>query len=160
MLIVVDNVLDAESLAVVQAFFSVPSSQQMRWVDGGLETLLAFKSPLADILVQAARVFDLRNMSGVEQWAHFGTKPNWHIDKDEVLAKRTGEIATPICSIVFYADVQDLTGGRFMTDSVAVTPQTNRLVAFAPGLSHGVEDYTGTRMSVAVNPWTTKPEGY
>lgn len=160
MLIVVDNVLNDKSLEVVQAFFAVPASRQMRWVAGGLEALLAFQSPLADILTQGARVFDLRDMVGVEQWAHFGTKPDWHIDKDEVLARRTGEIATPICSIVFYADVQDLTGGRFMTDSVAVTPKTNRLVAFAPGLSHGVEDYTGTRMSVAVNPWATKPEGY
>lgn len=160
MLIVVDDVLSKESLEVVQAFFAIPASRDMQWVDGELETLLAFRSPLADILTQVARVFDLTSMSGVEQWAHHGTKPNWHIDKDETLAKLTGEIAMPICSIVFYADVQVLEGGKFMTDSIAITPKTNRLVAFGPGVRHGVEDYTGTRMAVAVNPWAAKPRGY
>ena len=102
----------------------------------------------------------ITSMVGVEQWAHLGTKPEWHIDKDEIVSNRDGVLVTPICSIVFYADVRDLKGGNFMTDSISVTPKTNRLVAFSPGLLHGVEDYTGTRMAVAVNPWAAKPNGY
>jgi hypothetical protein len=99
-------------------------------------------------------------MIGIEQWAHYGTKPDWHVDKDEVLLNRTGKVLLPICSIVFYAEVDQLTNGKFMTENMIITPKTNRLLAFAPGISHGVEDYTGTRLSVAINPWSTKPEGH
>jgi len=160
MLIVVDDVLDTGNLETTQAYFSVPASRQIGWVDGSLDVLLACHSPLAAILARVRCVFDLTGMVGVEQWAHLGTKPEWHIDKDEIRSNRDGVLSTPICSIVFYADVRDLKGGNFMTDSISVTPKTNRLVAFSPGLLHGVEDYTGTRMAVAVNPWAAKPNGY
>jgi hypothetical protein len=161
MLIVIDDVLDKESLGVVQGFFgSSEDARKMRWVDGDLEALLTYKSPLAQILTQVSRVFDLSQMSGVEQWAHYGTKPDWHVDKDEALSIRTGQLATPICSIVFYAEVNDLNGGKFMTDTATITPVTNRLLAFSPGMLHGVEAYTGTRMAIAVNPWVRKPGGY
>ena len=161
MLIVIDDVLDKESLGVVQGFFSSSeNARKMRWVDGDLEALLTYKSPLAQILTQVSRVFDLSKMSGVEQWAHYGTKPDWHVDKDEALSTSTGQLATPICSIVFYAEVNDLNGGKFMTDTATITPVTNRLLAFSPGMLHGVEAYTGTRMAIAVNPWVRKPGGY
>lgn len=161
MLIVIDDVLDKESLDVVQGFFgSSDDARKMCWVDGNLESLLAYKSPLSQILAKVSCSFNLSSMSGVEQWAHYGTKPNWHVDKDETLFISTGQLATPICSIVFYAEVNELTGGNFMTDTVSVTPITNRLLAFSPGMLHGVEDYTGTRMAIAVNPWVKKPGGY
>jgi len=160
MLIVADNVLDAQSLWVVQDYLKHPDACQMRWVGGTLEETLQLRSPLSAILEVASRAFDLSGMCGVEQWAHVGTKPNWHIDKDEALSKRTGALATPTCSIVFYAEVDALTGGQFMADDMTVTPKTNRLVAFGPGVRHGVEDFTGTRVAVAINPWATKPEGY
>lgn len=152
--------LDAATLAVVQRYFKEESSRQMRWVDGPLDELLGYKSAISKILSRAACMFDLSTMVGVEQWAHYGTKPNWHVDKDETLSERTGQLAYPLCSIVFYAEVTDLTGGRFMTEDMTVTPKTNRIVAFAPGILHGVEDFTGTRLSVAVNPWAVKPQGY
>jgi hypothetical protein len=160
MLIVVDNVLDADSLQVVQSYFAEEAARQMRWVDGDFEKLLGYKSALSQILSQAARAFDLSAMVGVEQWAHYGTKPDWHVDKDEVLFKRTGELACPICSIVFYANIDELIGGNFMMLDAHIAPKTNRMVAFGPNVLHGVESYAGTRMSVAVNPWANKPEGY
>jgi hypothetical protein len=160
MLIVMDDVLDADNLKITQDFFSVPDNRKMQWVDGSLDECMTGSTPMADILAHVRRVFNLTAMNGVEQWAHHGTKPNWHIDKDETLVNTTGEIAMPICSIVFYADIHYLKGGKFMTNSVSVTPKTNRLIAFSPGVEHGVEDYTGTRMSIAINPWAKKPRGY
>ena len=157
---VVDDVMDADSLKVVQNFFIHDEARQMRWVDGTFGELLDLQSPLSQILKAASRAFDLSGMAGIEQWAHYGTKPDWHVDKDEVLHKRTGKLACPICSIVFYADVDNLFGGGFMTRDMTVTPKTNRLVVFGPNVLHGVEAYHGTRMSVAVNPWAKKPEGY
>lgn len=157
---VVDDVMDADSLKVVQNFFIHDDARQMRWVDGTFGELLDLQSPLSQILKAASRAFDLSGMAGIEQWAHYGTKPDWHVDKDEALHKRTGKLACPICSIVFYADVDNLFGGSFMTRDMTVTPKTNRLVVFGPNVLHGVEAYHGTRMSVAVNPWAKKPEGY
>ena len=161
MLIVIDDVLDNGNLAIVQKFFGTsPQSRQMQWADGSLDWFLKSRGPFSKILNRVASVFDLSCMVGIEQWAHYGTKPDWHVDKDETLSTRTGQLATPICSIVFYAEIDKLTNGKFMTKDISVTPKTNRLVAFSPGTLHGVEDYTGTRMSVAINPWAKKPEGY
>lgn len=160
MFIVIDDVLDADSLTVVQKYFAEDHARQMRWVDGTLEELLGYQSALSQILSKVSCAFDLSGMVGVEQWAHYGTKPDWHVDKDEVLAKRTGELACPICSIVFYANIDELIGGNFMARDLHVVPKTNRLLAFGPNILHGVESYAGTRMSVAVNPWAKKPEGY
>jgi hypothetical protein len=160
MLIIIDDVLNTEKLKITQEYFNYPDNRKMQWVDGSLDECMSGGTPMADILAHVRCAFDLKYMSGAEQWAHYGTKPNWHIDKDETLVNTTGEIAMPICSIVFYADIHYLKGGKFMTNSVSVTPKTNRLIAFSPGVEHGVEDYTGTRMSIAINPWATKPRGY
>ena len=37
-----------------------------------------------------------------------------------------------------------------------VKPVKNRLVIFSKRLYHGVEEFTGTRVSVNINPWDTK----
>jgi hypothetical protein len=160
-LIVIDDVLDGGNLAIIQKFFSASlQARQMQWADGNLDWFLKSGGPFSKILNRVSGVFDISSMVGIEHWAHYGTKPNWHIDKDETLLNRTGQLATPICSIVFYAEIDCLTNGKFMTEDVTVTPKPNRLLAFSPGVRHGVEDYTGTRMSVAINPWALKPEGY
>ena len=96
MLIVADNVLDAQSLWTVQDYYKPASSRYIHWVDGTLNEMLEPQSPLSKILSIVSCVFDLSNMSGVEQWAHDGTKPDWHVDKDEVLFNRTGALATPL----------------------------------------------------------------
>ena len=41
-------------------------------------------------------------------------------------------------------------------NGIEVRPVVNRLVIFKPGLEHYVRDFTGHRVSVAVNPWSTK----
>jgi hypothetical protein len=160
MLIVLDDVLDEEHrLAVVGFFSQSDEARKMKWEPGGVDKLHGNNSPMALLLKRAADYFDLSLMAGSEYWAHYGTRPDWHIDKDEKLYQMSGNTECPICSIVYYADI-DVVGGNFVTETVSVKPVTNRMVVFSPGLLHGVEKYTGTRLSVAVNPWTHKPLGY
>jgi hypothetical protein len=160
MLVVLDDVLDEpHRQAVVSYFARGDEERKMRWEPGGVEKLDGDNSPMALLLKRAAKFFDLSRMVGSEYWAHYGTRPDWHIDKDEKLHKTSGEIKCPICSIVYYADI-DVVGGNFLTETVTVKPITNRMIVFSPGLLHGVESFTGTRLAVAVNPWTHKPTEY
>lgn len=160
MLIVLDNVLDAPHRAAVVDFFSSgPQARAMKWHQWTLPEVRTDESPMAILVQTAAKFFDLESMVGCEYWSHYGTRPQWHVDKDEALKGATGEIACPLCSIVYYADV-DAVGGAFMTETASIKPVTNRMIVFSPGVLHGVEEYTGTRMSVAVNPWAKPPVGY
>ena len=160
MLTIIDNVLDADNLQNVQNYFSEESARSLRWVDGSFESLIKENYFLSELLKQAELMFDLSPMVGIEQWSHYGNKLDWHVDKDELLAERTGEIACPICSIVLYANVNNLVGGNFMMTDVHITPKTNRMLVFGSNILHGVDAWNGTRMSVAVNPWANKPMGY
>jgi hypothetical protein len=160
MLIVLDNVLDdSRRSAVVDFFSSGAQARSMKWHQWTLADAQVDPSPMAVLVQHAAKFFDLASMVGCEYWSHYGTRPQWHVDKDEELKSATGEIACPLCSIVYYADV-DAVGGAFMTETVSIKPVTNRMIVFSPGILHGVEEYTGTRMSVAVNPWSKAPTGY
>lgn len=161
MLIVLDDVLDEAHRAAVVGFFSQgDEARAMKWQRGGVDSLRGNQSPMALLLKQAARFFDLSDMIGSEYWAHYGTRPDWHIDKDEKLYQMSGNTECPICSVVYYAEVEDLVGGDFMTETATVKPVTNRMIVFSPGLVHGVQPFTGTRLSVAVNPWAKQPLGY
>ena len=160
MLIVLDNVLDeSRRVAVVDFFASAVQARAMKWHQWALADAQADLSPMAVLVQHAAKFFNLTPMVGCEYWSHYGTRPQWHVDKDEALQNTTGEVAYPLCSIVYYADV-DAVGGAFMTETVSIKPVTNRMIVFSPGILHGVEEYTGTRMSVAVNPWSKAPTGY
>jgi len=161
MLIVLDNVLtESEMFAVRNIVNADPAIKTMRWIDGDYATAEANPSPIAKLLSIANRYFDVTGMCGAEFWAHNGTRPDWHVDKDEKLHEMSGNLSYPICSIVYYAEVDGLKDGQFMTDTINVTPINNRMLVFAPGIMHGVQPYEGTRVSLAVNPWTTKPMGY
>lgn len=160
MLAVLDNVLSEEHRQAVIGYFSRGDEERkMQWEPGGVEKFEWDNSPIVLLLKEAAKFFDLSSMVGSEYWAHYGTRPDWHVDKDEKLYEMSGNTKSPICSIVYYADV-DVVGGNFMTETASVKPVTNRMIAFAPGLMHGVEPFTGKRLSVAVNPWAHKPMGY
>ncbi len=161
MLIVIDNVLSQEEQEKLKELFTAaPEARNMRWVSGSYNDVKNNPSPISSLLALANRTFDVSTMCGAEMWAHYGTRPEVHVDKDEALYKAKGELRYPICSIVYYAEVKDLSGGVFATDSISVAPKSNRAIIFAPGITHGVEPYEGTRLSVAVNPWATKPMGY
>jgi len=161
MLVVVDDFLDKEHRDAVVGYFSQSQeAREMKWESGGADRLEGDKSPMALLLKEASKYFDLSSMVGSEYWAHYGTHPGWHVDRDEKLVLSTGEIKHPICSIVYYAQIENLVGGNFMTRTEVITPRTNRMIVFSPGVEHSVEYYSGTRLSVAVNPWQTKPLGY
>jgi hypothetical protein len=161
MLIIIDDVLDEERRNAVVGYFSESEeARSMKWEPSGVEELKTNESPMALLLKEAAKYFDLSSMVGSEYWAHYGTHPGWHVDRDEKLALATGDIKHPICSIVYYAKIESLAGGKFLTKTETITPKTNRMIMFSPGMEHSVEYYMGTRLSVAVNPWQTKPIGY
>lgn len=160
MVIILDDVLDdVNHKAVKEYFASSEEARKMNWADGDLNVLCGYGSPLSKILDAAKKYVDLSSMQGCEYWAHYGTRPNWHIDKDEELYRINGNVDCPICSIVYYADI-DVIGGSFVTDTVSVMPKTNRMILFSRGILHSVTPYSGTRLSVAVNPWSHKPRGY
>lgn len=157
MLIVLDDVLDeASRIALVNFFSSGHQARAIKWQSNTLSNLQTNQLPTGALIKIAAKFFDLTPMIGHECWAHYGTRPDWHIDKDEKLKKIFGEEVFPLCSIVYYADI-NVTGGEFMTESITVKPATNRLVLFSPGILHCVKEYTGTRLSVAINPWDKVP---
>lgn len=160
MLVVLDDVLDeTHRQAVVEFFAGSAEARDIKWQSCAKDWLEIDNSPMALLLQLAGNYFDLSSMVGSEYWAHYGTRPNWHVDKDEKLYEQSGELKCPICSIVYYADI-DVVGGNFLTDTSMVKPVTNRMLVFAPKLRHCVEPYTGTRLSVAINPWAHKPLAY
>lgn len=158
MLVVIDDVLDDAHREAVVWFFK--QSVASCWQQSSIESIKHDQSPMALLLKEAGKYFDLSNMVGSEYWAHYGTKPDWHVDKDEKRMDTTGELSCPICSIVYYGIVENLSGGKFMTETETILPKTNRAIIFSAGILHTVEEYTGSRLSVAVNPWSVKPMGY
>ncbi len=161
MLVVLDNVLDdVRREAVVKFFSDSDEARHIKWEAGGVVGLESNHSPMAILLRETGKYFDLSNMVGTEYWAHYGTRPDWHIDKDEKLYERTGKLECPICSIVYYANIDNVIGGNFVTCTDSIKPITNRMLIFSPNLLHRVEPYTGTRLSIALNPWAHKPEAH
>jgi len=160
MLIVLDNVLDeSQRSSTAKYFLANNEARKMTWTYTDLSVIQNDNSILSFLIKKASKFFDLTSMIGCECWAHFGTYPGMHIDKDEVLQNTAGKLAFPLCSIVYYADI-DVIGGMFFTETISVKPITNRLVIFSPGILHGVEPYRGRRLSIAINPWANKPMGY
>lgn len=159
MLVILDNALTQSANQIAAQQFQGHSSP-ISWIAGSLKQFQDYESALSQCLQHASKYFDLSEMVGIELWSHNGTRPEWHIDKDEKIFESTNKIVTPICSIVYYAFVENLIDGKFITESESVMPKTNRLVIFSPMLLHSVEKYTGSRLSISINPWSTTPKAY
>ena len=113
-----------------------------------------YKDFCIEILTIASKYFDFSKIVGYEFWGQNNTKPGtWHYDKDEKLYSKKKELVFPVCSTIFYLEVSDLVGGRLFVENDVITPRTNRLVLFPPGKYHTIEDFTGKRVSLLVNPW-------
>ena len=106
----------------------------------------------------AENFYDMSSCVGYEFWTQNNSRPSeWHYDKDEIAYTTKGVTRYPICSTVFYLEVQNLENGKLQfKNGVEVTPRENRLVIFSPGLYHGVEQFNGVRTSINVNPWNTQ----
>ena len=93
-------------------------------------------------------------MVGYERWGAVDSSPQgWHIDKDETRLIETGKLVTPICTIIYYPEVSNMIGGRFITETESISPKTDRLIIFGPGLMHAVEPFMGNRIAVVYNLW-------
>jgi hypothetical protein len=146
-----ENVLTEEENTLMLNYFI--NNKFSQWFNGDKNTLNDKGLPLKKILNIVNGYFDLSKMVGLECWSHVNTRPDWHVDSDEFLFSKTGEIKTPICSIVYYASVNNLIGGKLLTKTDFYIPKTNTLVTFAPNIMHYVESFTGERIIVAINPW-------
>ena len=74
-------------------------------------------------------------------------------DKDEKLFDEKNILSFPLCTIIYYPHVDNLKGGELLLGNDKILPKTNRMVIFASGISHNVENFTGDRISMMVNPW-------
>jgi hypothetical protein len=111
------------------------------------------------ILDIARKYFDLSEAIGYEM--HKNLKgPRYHYDKDEQLYATQKILSFPLCGIVYYPKIENMQGGDLAFDNVMLLPITNRLVIFSPELAHGVNNFSGTRISIGINPWKEKPLAY
>ena len=103
----------------------------------------------------AGNYFNFDNQVGYDIWFHRNGMPDWHQDRDEQTFFKTGQSHFPICSIVFYPHVKDLVGGELIfKNNMRITPVSNRLVMFGPGLEHKVTPIqSGERVSMNINAW-------
>ena len=110
-----------------------------------------------EILRLAGRYFKTGHVAGYDYWTHTSTRPmQWHYDKDETAYLKRGIKRYPVCSTVFYLEVENLIGGKLCFETgIEVVPKENRLVIFSEGLYHGVDEFEGVRTSININPWNS-----
>jgi hypothetical protein len=123
------------------------------WFDFG-------QHPCVEQLIKiSGKYFDVSAAIGYEMHKNV-IGPKYHYDKDEMLFETTGVLSLPLCSIVYYPKVENMQGGDLVFNDLILLPIPNRLVIFSPDRMHGVNDHTGTRISVGINPWAEKPLAY
>ena len=156
-LIVIDDVFEEVSPEITKLIKEpLPN---LTWYD--LEDEHLYADFCHSILRITSTCVDLTGVVGYEFWDQNNAKVDWHYDKDEVLYEKEKILKHPICSTIYYLEVNDLTGGQLVIeDDFIVTPKTNRLIIFGPGRQHRVETYTGTRCSLNINLWNRKLEEY
>lgn len=104
-------------------------------------------------------IYELKDTKFLEYWKHHNTSPRWHYDCDEVYLRRTGNYSFALNTIIFYPEIELLQGGELITETIRITPITNRMVILSPGIWHKVDDIvSGSRMSLNINPWHYKIE--
>jgi hypothetical protein len=144
--LIFDDVFDSKTNEAIVAFDYSPAE---KWYDLG-------SNPVQEkILEICSQHFDLGDIAGYEMWRN-KTNPGWHVDKDEKLFKKTGQLVFPQCSAVYYALIENMNGGEFYTEDMRCFPRTNRLIMFSPGIYHGASASTGTRVAVSLNPWSCR----
>ena len=110
-----------------------------------------------EVLRRTSKYFDTSDIIGYDYWTHTSTRPmQWHYDKDERAYSKVKIKRYPICSTVFYLEVENLVKGSLQFgNGIEIVPKENRLVIFSKGLYHGVEEFEGVRTSININPWNT-----
>jgi len=159
--IIVNNFLPKITFEKFQKYFFESFTREncnLQWYS--LDETHSRRDMCMHLLNFASNYFDLSKCVGYEFWCQHNTKPEsggpsggWHYDKDELHFEQTGKLKFPLCSIVYYVNVQYLTGGCLYVEDIKISPQNNRLVLIPPGKEHCVEEFGGKRTSMLVNPW-------
>ena len=130
----------------------------IKWYD--LDTQHRYQKTCLALTKIVNEHYDLSTSIGYEFWIHHNTRPTeWHIDKDEKVMNEEGVLSCPLCSIVYYPLVEDVTGGRLclldenLETDVTIVPKQNRLIVLSSGQRHYVEPFEGKRVSFIINPW-------
>ena len=166
---IIDNFLKEEiRLKLLNQVYSDPSMMNFSWEYFNFTDI--DNNSIKSIFVnKASNFFDLKNMVGIESWGNANALPNfdikmksdvcdievsgWHYDIDENLFKSKNIQSFPICSLVYYLEIDDLVGGSFLTKTEKIKPITNRLILFGPKVLHAVEPFDGTRIPLLMALW-------
>ena len=149
--VVIDNVLDSKSVSAIKESIDESTGDPFFYAinDDHLYNDFCIK------MIQIANEFyDLSSYVGYEFWTRLNRcVGGWHRDKDEKLYDEKKILSYPLCTIIYYPHVHNMEGGELLLGDDKILPKTNRLVIFAPGIRHNVEDFTGDRISMMINPW-------
>ena len=158
-----DNALPfVDRASLYNNFFSTKWNVRGVWIDkNDIEKI----NPLYKLMILAGKVFDFSEFSGVEVWTHNLTAVHFHYDKDEYVFETSGQYILPMCSLIYYLDIDlpDLNIENFKdslhSPDVMIVPKDNRLVIMAPGIIHGSNrGRDGIRRLIGIAPWVNKPE--
>jgi hypothetical protein len=153
--IVIDNVFSSQDLINIQNKIK-NNNINYQWY--GIAQDHIYSSLCYSLIGIAGQYYDISNVIGYEIWSHINSRPpgGWHYDKDENVFEQHKIYKFPICSIVYYPLIDNLVGGELLLEQDIISPKQNRLVIFKPHIYHYVNEFSGTRYSIVINPWTTE----
>ena len=148
--VVIDNVLDSDSVSRLKESIDESTRDPFFYMMSDRHLYDNFSLSMIEI---AKQFYDLSSSVGYEFWTRLNRcVGGWHCDKDERLYDEQKIVSYPLCTIIYYPHV-NMKGGELLLGDDKILPKTNRMVIFAPGIPHNVEDFTGERISMMVNPW-------
>ena len=148
--IIIDNVLDSGSVVRLKESIDESTRDPFFYTMDDRHLYDNFSLSMIEI---AKQFYDLSSSVGYEFWTRLNRcVGGWHRDKDERLYDEQKIVSYPLCTIIYYPHV-NMKGGELLLGDDKILPKTNRMVIFAPGIPHNVEDFTGERISMMVNPW-------
>jgi len=152
--IILDNVLDQSSINKINSTIN-NSTEKVTWYDLNEDHIFA---NFCNSLIHLTNEFiDISSCVGYEFWTRLNTNVgSWHRDKDEELYERDNILSFPLCTILYYPHIKNLTGGQLLLEDDIIMPRPNRMIIFASGMFHNVKEFTGERTAMIINPWSKK----
>ena len=152
--IILDDVLDELSVDKINGAIN-NSTEKTLWYN--LNEDHTFANFCTSLIHLTNEFINISSCVGYEFWTRLNTcVEGWHRDRDEKLYERENVLSYPLCTILYYPHVKNLTGGQLLLEDDIIMPRTNRMIIFASGMSHNVRDFTGERTSMIINPWSKK----
>jgi len=165
-MIVIENFLDQELFSAIGASpFWKDSSFYWHLIDQ-LDNTIG-----SSVVREIARRFPMKGVMGFEYWPSIltpdvpvvdGFHLEVHVDKDELLYQRTGEIIYPLWGAILYW-CEDVEGGELRywlskDEFQDIPPASNQLIVLDPTAPHGVlEVSAGVRRALTINFWDHIP---